>query len=300
VVARTSAFTYKGKPQRAEQIGRDLGVRYILEGSARKGGDQVRITAQLVDTTNGLHVWAEHYDEPLNNRFKLQDEIRQKMLFALKVKLSPEEQGRFRLAPTNNMEAYDLYKRAITAIDKLTSEQNLDARRLCTKATILDANYSAAYMCLSMTDVNAWLWGWEVDPQTVDRAYEFAQRAVALDGPSPLAHMALGDAYKWRKQLDRAIAEGQRSIALGPSCSPCYGELAEHMMCVGRHVRALELLDRALRLDPYRPDYQYDIAFEHFQLGRRDQAIDEAKPSDHRANPGRIAAKFAVCRLYRF
>ena len=151
VIARNSAFTYKGKPKRAEQIGRELGVRYILEGSARKGGDQVRITAQLVDATNGLHVWAEHYDEPLNNTFKLQDEIRQKILFALKVKLSPEEQERFKLAPTNNMEAYDLYLRGIAAINRLTSEQNREARTLCTQATILDPNYSAAYCVFQMT-----------------------------------------------------------------------------------------------------------------------------------------------------
>jgi adenylate cyclase len=277
VVARNSAFTFKGKPRRAEEIGLELGVRYILEGSARKSGDQVRITAQLVDSTNGFHVWAEHYDEPLSAFFKLQDEIRQKILFALRVKLSPEEQERFRLAGTDNMEAYRLLWDGITAAIKFTKEQNQEARRLCTQATTLDPNYSAAYACLSETYTNAWVYGWEVDPQTVDRGFVMAQRAVALDDFSPWAHMALGDAYHWRKQPDRAIAEGQRSIELGPSCASCYGELAEHLTCVGRPTQALELLDKALRLDPKHPEYQYDIAFVHVQLGMRDQALDEVK-----------------------
>jgi adenylate cyclase len=279
VVARTSASTYRGTPKSVEQIGRELGVRYVLEGSARKGGDQVRITAQLVDATNGRHVWAEHYDEPFETTpfFKLQDEIRQKILFALKVKLSPEEQKRFRLAPTNNMEAYDLYQRGVTAAVNFTSEQNREARRLCTQATILDANYAAAYMCLSETYTNAWNYGWEVEPQTVERALEFAQRAVAADDFSPYAHMALGDAYKLRKQLDPAIAEGERSIALGPSCASCYGELAEHMMCAGTYEQALELLNKTLRLDPYRYEYQFDTAWVHCLQGRRDQAAGELK-----------------------
>jgi adenylate cyclase len=175
------------------------------------------------------------------------------------------------------MDAYDLFLRGVAAINKLTKDQNREARHLCAQATDLDVNYSAAYMCLSMIYVNAWLWSWEVDPQTLERAFDLAQRAVALDDFSPAGHMALGDACKWRKQLDRAIAEGQRSIALGPSCSACYGELAETMMCAGNPEQALQLLDRALRLDPYRPDYQFDVAFAHLQLGRHDQAVDEIK-----------------------
>jgi len=275
VIARTSASIYEGSPKRVEQIGQELGVRYILEGSARKNDDQVRITAQLVDATNGLHVWAEHYDEPVNNTFKLQDEIRQKILVALKVKLSPEEKERFKLAPTNNMEAYDLHQRGIAAIEKFTREQNLEARHLCTQATNLDPNYAGAYWCLAGTYMNAWMWGWEVETQTVERAFEFAQRAVTLDDSSPVGHAILGTVYKLRKQLDRAIAEGERSIALGPSCSPCYGELAEHMICVGNRLQALELLEKTLRLDPWRAVYRMDLAFVHLQLGQHDQARDE-------------------------
>jgi adenylate cyclase len=279
VVSRNSVFTYKSKPERVEQIGRELGVRYVLEGSARKAGDQVRITAQLVDATNGFHIWADHYDQPLNNIFQVQDEIRQKIVFALKVKLSPEERERFKYAPTNSMEAYDLWLRAMPFMASFTKEGEREARRLCTQATVLDPNYSSAFWCLAQTSIIDWFWGWNVDPQEVDRVFALAQQAVALDDSSPLAHMGLGDAYKIKRLLDHAIAEGEKSVALGPSCGSCYGELAEHLMCAGRLAQALELLKKALRLDPafYHADYQFDLAVVHLKMGKRDQATDELK-----------------------
>jgi tetratricopeptide (TPR) repeat protein len=262
-----------------EQIGRELGVKYVLEGSARKSDNQVRITAHLINATNGYHVWAEHYDRPLDHIFKVEDEIREKIVFALKVKLSPQEQEHFKYAPTNSMEAYDLWLRAIPFMASFTREGELQARRLCAQAIVLDPNYSSAYWCLAQTSILDWMWGWDIDPQVVDRAFALAQQAVALDESSPLAHLGLGDAFIIRKQLDRAIIEGRRSIELGPSCSPCYGELAEHLICEGRPAQALELLEKALRLDPvfYHADYQCDLAVVHLQLGRRDQAVDELK-----------------------
>jgi len=279
VVARNSVFTYKGKSERVQQIGWELGVRYVLEGSARKGGDQVRITAQLVDASNGYHVWADHYDKPLNNIFKVQDDIRQKIVFALKVKLSPEEQKRFKYFPTSNMDAYDRFLQAGPKTLIYTRESNREARRLCEQAAALDPQYSAAYMCIASRYVVDWIWGWNMDPQVVDRAFALAQQAVALDDSSPLAHAVLGDAYKIRKQLGQAVDEGQRSIALGPSCADCYGELAEHLMCAGRPGQALGLLNKALRLDPvaYHADYQFDLAMVHLSMSKRDQAIDELK-----------------------
>jgi adenylate cyclase len=279
VVARNSVFTYKGRPERVEQIGRELGIKYVLEGSARKSDNQVRITAQLIDATNGYHLWAEHYDRPLNHIFKVEDEIREKIVFALKVKLSPQEQERFKYAPTNSMEAYDLWLRAIPFMGSFTREGERQARQLCAQATVLDPNYSAAYWCLAQTSIIDWMWGWDLDPQVVDRVFALAQQAVALDESSPLAHLGLGDAFVIRKQLDRAVIEGRRSIELGPSCAPCYGELAEHLMCEGHPAQALELLEKALRLDPifYHADYQFDLALVHLQLGRREQAVDELK-----------------------
>src|SRR5262249_39783207 len=111
VIARNSAFTYKGKAVKVQDVSREMGVRYVLEGSVRKAAGQVRITAQLIDATTGEHLWSERYDRPLADIFALQDEIRQKIVFALKVKLTAEEQARFRQAPTSNLDAYDFYLR---------------------------------------------------------------------------------------------------------------------------------------------------------------------------------------------
>jgi len=280
VIARNSVFTFKGKPESIEQIGRELGVRYLVEGSARKADGQVRITAQLIDATTGYHIWAEHYDRPLNNIFRVQDEIRQKIVFALEVRLSREEQERFKDFPTSNMDAYDLFLRGRAKILDYTRQSNRQARDLCEKAAALDPRYSAAYMCIALTYVTEWTAYWNTDPKIVDEALAFAQQAVHLDHFSPMAYAVLGDVYKMRKQLHEAIAVGEKSIALGPSCSWCFGDLAEHMLwCYGGVPEASKLLEKALRLEPtyYRADYQVDVASIHWASGNTGQAIDEMK-----------------------
>src|SRR5262249_21966675 len=132
VIARNSAFTYKGNAVKVQDVSRELGVRYVLEGSVRKAGDQVRITAQLIDATTGEHLWSERYDSPLKDIFTLQDEIVQKIVFALRVKLTPEEQARFKTAPTNNLEAYDYFLRGSQLLSR-TREMNIQARQLFEK-----------------------------------------------------------------------------------------------------------------------------------------------------------------------
>ena len=144
IIARHSVFTYKGKAVTVQEVGRELGVHYILEGSVRKSTTQVRITAQLIDTTTGGHLWAEHYDRALGDIFVLQDEITQKIVFALKVTLSPEEQSRFGYAPTTNLEAYDYYLRAETYFWRVTQASIAQARHLFERALELDPQYAAA------------------------------------------------------------------------------------------------------------------------------------------------------------
>ena len=124
------------------------------------------------------------------------------------------------------MEAYDLLLRSFPAFLSYTKEGNQKALQLCEQAVALDPQYSAAYMCIAGNESVAWIWGWNRDPQVIDHAFAFAQQAVTLDNSSPMAHSVLGDIYKMRMQLDQAIAEGQRSVVLGPSCAACYGELA--------------------------------------------------------------------------
>jgi adenylate cyclase len=288
VVGRDSTVGYAGTHERAEQIGRELGVRYVLEGSTRKIGDQVRISARLVDTSNGFQLWAEHYDQLLSNLFKAQDEIGGKIQFAIRVKLSPDEQRRFKEFPTNNLEAYELYLRAKPLILSGTMAGIQEGRRLCERAVQLDPRYSAGYEGLAAS----YLYDYSLtgDPQALDRAFAAAQRSVALDDSSPYGHLVLGNVYQARKQLDRALSEARKSVALGPTCSVCLSGLADRLACAGHPTQALDLLKKAVRLDPSygagtRYQYEFDLAVQYqFQLGvvnsslgNRAEAIDELK-----------------------
>src|SRR5882672_1873372 len=162
VISRNSAFTYKGKAVKLPEVSRELGVRYVVEGSVRKAGDQVRITAQLVDAAQDQHLWSERYDRPLTEIFALQDEIRQKIVTALRVKLTPEEQERFQRAPTNNLEAYDYYLRGLEsflrALYERKKEANAQARQMFEKAIELDPKYAGAYAGLGQTYFIDWVY----------------------------------------------------------------------------------------------------------------------------------------------
>ena len=160
VIARNSVFTYKGKAVKVGDVGRDLGVRYVLEGGVQRAGSRVRITAQLVDTTTGYHIWAERYDREVRDVFAMQDEVTQQIIRALAVKLTAAEQGQMGRAPTGNPEAYDLVLRGREERRRTTREANLQARRLFVKAMDLDPQYAPAYVELSWAHLQSWQLGW--------------------------------------------------------------------------------------------------------------------------------------------
>ncbi len=167
VISRNSAFTYKGKAVKLPEVSRELGVQYVVEDSVRKAGDQVRITAQLIDATQDQHLWSERYDRPLTELFALQDEIRQKIVTALKVKLTPEEQEWFQRAPTNNLEAYDYWLRGVEsllrALYERKKEANAQARQMFEKAIELDPQYAGAYAGLGFSYFLDWFYQWNRD-----------------------------------------------------------------------------------------------------------------------------------------
>jgi TolB-like protein len=195
VVARASTFTYKGKAAKVQDIGRDLGVAYLLEGSVRKSDNKLRITAQLVDTTSGNHLWAERYDRPLEDIFALQDEIVQKIVTTLKLQLTLEQRGFVARKRTDNLEAYDYYLRGLDYSVTFTKEGNAQSRQLWEKAVALDPEYAEAYAQLGRTYLFEWAYHWSADPQTPKRAFELARKALALDDSLPMAHSRLGMLY---------------------------------------------------------------------------------------------------------
>jgi adenylate cyclase len=274
VIARHSVFTYKGKAVEVAEVSRSLGVRYVMEGSVRKAGNRVRINAQLVDATTGRHLWAERYDRELEDIFALQDEVTQKIVFALKVMLTPEEQVRFRQAPTNNLDAYDSFLRGQAYFWRFTRETHIQARQMFEKAIELDPQYAGAYAVLSGTYFAEWLLQWSQDPQTLAQAFALAERAVVLDDSLPLAHTMLGVAYLSQKQHEQAIAEGERAITLGPNYADGYTWLGVIFNFAGRAEEALEAVEKALRLNPHDPFfYLFTLGFTYRMMGRHEEAI---------------------------
>jgi adenylate cyclase len=277
VIARNSAFTYKGKAAKVQDVSREMGVRYVLEGSVRKADNQVRITAQLIDGTTGGHLWAERYDRPLKDIFTLQDEIVQRIVTTLKLQLSLWEQGRLARKRTDNPEAYDSYLRGLEAVWRALSgskEANTQARQLFERAMELAPTYAEACARLGMTYWIDWFYQWNPTPQTLTRAGEMAQRAITLDESLAAPHEVLGVVYLWKKQHAQAIAEAERAIALDPNAADGYVNLANILTFAERPEEAIGLIEKAMRLNPQYPStYVFYLSFAYRVAGRYDEAL---------------------------
>jgi TolB-like protein/predicted Zn-dependent protease len=278
VIARNSAFTYKGKAVKVQDVGREMGVRYVLEGSVLKADNQVRITAQLIDATTGYHLWSERYDRPLQHILTLQDEIVQKIVTTLKLQLTLQEQGYIVRKHTDNLEAYDTFLRGWEYFWRTTKEGNAQARQMWEKAIELDPQYADAYVVLGVTYLVEWIWRWSADPQTLERALALAQKVVALDDSLPGAHSLLSQVYAQKQQYDQAIAEGGRTIALDPNNAGSYERQAAVLNFAGRPEEALRMVEQAMRLNPhYPPFYLGDLGWTYSLTGRYTEAVAALK-----------------------
>ena len=218
VIARNSVFAYKGKSIDIKQVANDLGVRHVLEGSVRKAGERVRITAQLIDGTSGGHEWAERYDRDLQDIFAVQDEVTEKIVAALKVQLTDAERERLARKDTENLEAYDCLLRGKEHYLRFTSAENNEARRQFEQAISLDPSYAVAHAELARVCIQARNHGWSDAPEDLlKEAFDNAKKATALDDNLAQAHIVLGFLYMWNKQHDLAIAEAGRGLALDPN-----------------------------------------------------------------------------------
>jgi adenylate cyclase len=300
VIARNSTFVYKGKVIKPQQVGQELGVRYVLEGSVQKAEARVRINAQLVDATTGRHLWAERYDRELQDIFTLQDELTRRIVGALQVKLTAQEQGRLGRVPTENLEAYDYYLRGKADWERGIREANGQARQLCERAIALDPQFALAYTLLGLTYLREWLWGWSYDPQTLDQAVELAQQARTLDDTLPEAHMLLGLAFAFKGQPEQGLVEGERAIALDPNCAWCHSVLAEVLLVAGQPEEALGLVEKAMRLDPEPASaafYSADLGWAYRALGRYEEALTALKRALTR-NPEYLPAHIQLALVY--
>src|SRR5437899_9456779 len=218
VIARNSSFAYKGQSVKVQEIGRDLGVRFVLEGSIRKAGNRVRITAQLIDAASGGHLWAERFDRDLTDIFATQDEVVEKIVGALAVKLTHGEEKRLRRRGTASVAAYEAWLRARELLSRSTREGVAQARAMHLRAIELDPHFAAPHAGLSLAAISDYVSDWAADPaQALDEAERWARRALELDDQDPVSHMALGNVLLWRRNHAGALAEFGRMIALDPN-----------------------------------------------------------------------------------
>jgi TolB-like protein/predicted Zn-dependent protease len=278
VIARNSAFTYKGKAVKVQDVSREMGVRYVLEGSVLKAGNQIRITVQLIDATTGYHLWSDRFDRPFKDIFALQDEIVQKIVTTLKLQLTVEEQGYLVRKHTDNLEAYDVFLRGMEYFSRTTKEANSQARQLWEKALALDPQYTDAYVMLGFTYFVEWVWRWSANPQSLERALALAHQAVASDDSLPTAHSLLSVVYAQQQQYDQAIAEGERAIALNRNNAFSYNRQGAALNFAGRPEEALPMMEKAMRLNPhYPPFYLGDLGWTYNLTGRYTEAVATLK-----------------------
>jgi adenylate cyclase len=278
VIARNSVFTFKGMAVKEKELGKKLGVRYVLEGSVRKAGNRVRITAQLVDASTEGHLWAERYDRDLIDIFSLQDEVTQKIVEALTVKLTEDEQERLLQKDTNNLEAYDYNLRGLESIYRWTKESMAEAQQMLEKAINIDPEYASAYSNLGKCHWGNWANGWSQDPQSLEQAFKLSQRAIALDDSLTSARIVLSDVYLWKKFHDQAIDSIERAINLNPNCADAIEQHGEILIWVGKPQEGIELVRKAMRLNPIYPVwYLWNLGHAYFLSDQHKEAIEILK-----------------------
>jgi adenylate cyclase len=254
VIARNSSFTYKGRSVRAQEVGRDLGVGYMVEGSVRQAGERVRVTAQLIATETGEHLWAERYDRDLEDIFAVQDEITRAVAAAVEPELGTAERERSRRKPPGSLNAWDWYQRGLWHMYQDTKSGNAEALRHLRRAIELDPDFARAYAALSLVQGLDIIAGHgENSSGFLDEALGAAEKAVALDQKDAMAHMVLGRINLLRCNHDGSIAELESAIALNPSYADAYHSLGFSLIFAGRPEDAVPQFDTAIRLSPYDP-----------------------------------------------
>jgi adenylate cyclase len=300
IIARHSAFTYKGKPVKVQEVSKELGVRYVLEGSVQKANNCVRINLQLIDATTNRHLWAERYDRELHDIFALQDEVTQRVVAALQVQLTRGEQAQLVRRNTDNFEAYDSFLRGWVYYFRYTKDTNTQARHMFERAIGLDPRYADAYALLGVTYWIEWVLQWSQNPaQSLERFAEFAHQALALDDSLPAPHAALGYVYLWKdRQYPQGIAELQKAVSLAPNNADVYFALVEGLNFAGRHAEALAPIHKAMRLNPHYPaNYPFNLGWAYQGTGQVEEALAAYKRAVN-LNPDFPAIHLRLADLY--
>jgi adenylate cyclase len=274
VISRHSAFVYKGIAKRAEEIAAELGVRYLLEGSVRRCDWQVRISAQLIDTRSGMHLWAERYDRELKDIFAVQDDVTRRIVDTLQIKLTRGESEDFGYDDTRSVEAYEMLLRGRERFFIFTRQSSKEAKTFFMKTLEIDPNCAAAHSWLARTYIRDWAFDWEHNPAMLETALTHARNAVEIDKRLPLAQAILGWVQLWRKQSDSALAAGHRAVALDPNNADARLFLSLTLSAHNQGKAALAEIMTGMRLNPHpSPLYLMALGSCHYVLRDYDQAI---------------------------
>lgn len=299
VLSSNTSNAYKGRQVTPEEIGAELKVGYVLKGSTRQLADAVRVTVQLVNTSNGYNTWAERYDRKVTEVFTIQEEMTHGIVSALSIKLTNQEISRLAQKSTGNLEAYDLFQEG-QRISKIgTKQANLQAGEVYRKAIKLDPTYGRAYGALAFIRASDYRRGWTDSPlEALDRALALAEQAVELDSSIPQTYWSLGYVYLMRKEFDKAEKAATQAINIAPSYADGYGLLALISNNLGNAKRAIKFVNKGMQLNPYYTwDYPYNLGRAHYMLGDYDAAIAALESAQGR-NENAVPIKLHLAASY--
>ena len=275
VIARNSTFTYKGKAVDVQAVAKDLGVRYVLEGSVRKAVNRVRISAQLIDGSTGNHLWAERYDRELADIFDVQDEITQTVAGAIEPELVKAEQQRAKRKPSERLDAWDCYHRGMWHISRRSKEEIAEARRLFERAAELDPTFGPAFQGIAAVAFYGFLSG--ISEHNTEVGLRAARKAVELDDQDAMAHTQLGHVYMMAGDAEAAIAEQEIAIQLNPSLAVAYYYLSRAKAYSGQAGEAIQYAQSAIRLSPHDTNigaFYGSLSFAYLSLKQYEKAVE--------------------------
>ena len=281
VISRSSTFTYKGKPVKVQQVSRDLGVRYVLEGSIQKSGTRMQVNAQLIDATTGQHLWAERFDRGMDDIFKAKDEITLDIAVALEVKLTEGDQAKVTRRNTKSLEAWQAYQRGRAFVQRLTREDNLRAREQFRKSIGLDPKYVNAWVDLGFTYYweRRWARG-EAREEAFRKMAEISEKAMEMDPSYPGGYRLRSWVHAQSRRFEEAMADARKAVELEPSNAVSAYVLANHLFFNGQPDEAIFVQQRAMRLSPYYPPiYQHFLGWAYHHAGQYDKAIETLRAS---------------------
>jgi len=288
VIARNSSFTFKGRAANVQDIGRDLAVRYIVEGSVRRVGKRVRVSAQLIETATGRHLWADRYDRELKDIFALQDEVTRTIAAAVEPELGNVERERLRLKPPGDLNAWDWYQRGLWYMYQETKRGNNEALRQFDQAISLSPDFAPTYaasayvLCFDITNGYR-----EHSNESIDEAFQIVKKAIALDDKDAMSHVVLGRIDLLQCKHEDAVAEFEIAIKLNPNFADAYHGLGFSLTVLGRPGEAIRQFEQAIRLSPYDPrvsSFHEMLAWALLVVGRYEEAAKSARMSVRRPN----------------